>query len=150
MKIITSTFYQNIKFSIKKLHSVSLNLSSRYMRFIELSIDLLTFIALVIHHNILILHNSYIAKQLLNSWSLKWYLQEARNLVGGVFCSWLYAYSQLQKTGVTVKQSFILIGFNYLLLCGESSNPSYNEMWSWKLALVLYMVVLSDFHYLLL
>jgi hypothetical protein len=67
MKIITSTFYQNIKFSIKKLHFVSLNLSSRYMRFIELSIDLLTFIALVIYHNILILHNSYIAKQLLNS-----------------------------------------------------------------------------------
>ena len=44
MKIIASIFYQNIEISIKKLHFVSLNLSNRYMCFIELSIDLLTFI----------------------------------------------------------------------------------------------------------
>jgi hypothetical protein len=54
MKLITSIFYQDIKFSLKKLHILSSNLSSRYMCFLELSIDLLAFIVylhIVIYHN---------------------------------------------------------------------------------------------------
>jgi len=34
---------------------------------------------------------------------------------------WLVVTVSCKKTGVTVKQGFILIGFNYLLLCAESS-----------------------------
>jgi len=42
-------------------------------------------------------------------------------------CYGTVQYGNLQsvakKTGVTVKQGFILIGFNYLVLCAESSKP---------------------------
>ena len=42
---------------------------------------------------------------------------------GSTFLGERHVQSVAKKTGVTVKQGFIVIGFNYLLLCAESSKP---------------------------
>jgi len=59
----------------------------------------------------------------------------------------LSKYSQLQnKRYPSPKRHFWSLDFNIFLNIKNGENPLWDKLWNWELALISYMVMLSDFH----
>jgi len=60
--------------------------------------------------------------------------------------SFSVAQSTLVSLFISPKRHFWSLDFNIFLNIKNGENPLWDKLWSWELALISYMVMLSDFH----